>query len=102
MDLIEDVDYTRTGWRAGQIATSDNEPRIIRLDVPGLRADYSVWHAHVIAVSSFRSAVEAAYRAELSDEAKAELAAAREAEMMAEAQAFYASRPAGSQRSFWD
>lgn len=93
--LVEDVDYERTGWRLGQVAASDNEPRIIRLDV-----DKS--NAHLQAVGQFRSELRKLWWDDLSDEGRAEYHAAREAAMQAEAREWYARQPKGSLKSFWD
>ena len=100
MDLVEDLDYTREGWREGQEATLENRPRLkYPLErwnaAPNKRAYNQAW-------LDLNNRVQLAYEAALSPELKAERSRLAEERMMAEARAFYASRAPGDNRSFWD
>jgi hypothetical protein len=100
MYLVEDLDYTREGWREGQEATLENRPR--------LKYPLERWNAAADKRAFNRAWVDLndrllnAYEAALSPELKAERSRLAEERMMAEAQAFYASRAPGDNRSFWD
>lgn len=101
MELTEDVDYTHTGWRMGEQAFVDAPPHIVRLDVAE-RDDYNTWNNHVIAVAALRNQLRDAWWAALTLAQREEVHRLREAKIMADAQAWYAAQPAGSNRSFWD
>jgi hypothetical protein len=100
MELIENVHYTRTGWREGEVATPDNRPQVaVILDAWNAAPDKRAFNdAHrVLADDAYL-----AWDAQISPEVKAQHAARAEAERAAEAKAFYAALPPGSNRSFWD
>jgi hypothetical protein len=98
--LTEDVDYTHTGWRAGEAAFLDAPP-VLRYELsrwneaPDKRAFNRSWIAFV-------NEIRLGYEAALTEEQKAERSREAEARMMAEAHAFYTSRAPGDNRSFWD
>jgi hypothetical protein len=100
MELEEGTDYTREGWRDGDEARLDNRPTL-RYPLgrwnaaPDKRAFNDAW-------VKLNDAALNAYEAALSPELKAERSRLAEERMMAEAQAFYASRAPGDNRSFWD
>ncbi len=100
MELIEGTHYTREGWRPGEEATLDNRP-VLRYELetwnaqPDKRAFNAAWSDLLYAVSD-------AYEDALTDDQKALRSQRFEAQMLAEAQAFYASRRPGDNRSFWD
>jgi hypothetical protein len=100
MELEENVDYTRTGWREGEVATLDNRPRLgYTLEAWNAAPDKAAWNTAFAALSV---RLIDAHEAALTDEQKAERAAAYERKALADAAEFYRNRPVGSHRSFWD
>lgn len=102
MKIEEGVDYRYTGWREGEVATAANRPAVVRLNEPVKDAPFTQWHEHVQAVATLRHDAVNAWLKALTDDQRAIFLDEAEQAMLREASQFYASRPAGSQRSFWD
>ena len=98
--MIEGLHYTREGWREGDEATLENRPHI-RMILEAFNAAEDKHKFNRYSVEFFNS-VRVAYEVALSDTLKLERDRRAEAQMFADAEEFYRTRPAGSNRSFWD
>lgn len=98
--MIEGIHYTREGWREGDEATLENRPHIMMmLEAFNAAEDKHKFNKDFV---EFYDSVRVAYEAALSDTLKLERARRSAAEIAAAAEEFYRTRPAGSNRSFWD